>query len=248
MLSQCFSPLRVVFMSAGHHPGMDTARLLRAAGIGSGDEVVISAFDGPEIAEAVLGLGARPLFADIDPYTYNLDAAHVASVLGPGTAAVVVGHRFGNPASLGAVRELGERHGLLVLEHHEAGAERAVPAARAEGARYLDGRLRGVVPPRGAAGHRYLRYVVRVPGNGRPDRDAFVRAARAKGIDCRIPVPTPLHRLPGYRRDVFLPATENAVAETLALPLGDGLPPRELQRLVTVCNALGGLVRLPVRS
>ncbi|WP_432091958.1 DegT/DnrJ/EryC1/StrS family aminotransferase [Streptomyces sp. NRRL F-5630] len=227
---------------------MDTARLLRAAGIGSGDEVVISAFDGPEVAEAVLGLGARPLFADIDPYTYNLDAAHVASVLGPGTAAVVVRHRFGNPASLGAVRELGERHGLLVLEHHEAGAERAVPTARAEGARYLDGRLRGVVPPRGAAGHRYLRYVVRVPGNGRPDRDAFVRAARAKGIDCRIPVPTPLHRLPGYRRDVFLPATEDAVAETLALPLGDGLPPRELQRLVSVCNALGGLVRLPVRS
>ncbi|NED84775.1 DegT/DnrJ/EryC1/StrS aminotransferase, partial [Streptomyces sp. SID11233] len=57
---------------------MDTARLLRAAGIGSGDEVVISAFDGPAIAETVLGLGARPVFADIDPYTYNLDPAHVA--------------------------------------------------------------------------------------------------------------------------------------------------------------------------
>ncbi|MFJ4440335.1 DegT/DnrJ/EryC1/StrS family aminotransferase [Streptomyces sp. NPDC088923] len=227
---------------------MDTARLLRAAGIGSGDEVVISAFDGPGTAEAVLGLGARPVFADIDPYTYNLDAAHVASVLGPVTAAVVVGHRFGGPAPLGAVRALGERHGLLVLEHHDAGAERAVPAARREGARYLDARLRGVVPPRGGAEHRYLRYVARVPGNGRPDRDAFVRAARAKGIDCRIPVPTPLHRLPGYRRDVFLPATEKAAAETLALPLGDGLPKRELQRLVAVCNALGGFVRRPVLS
>ncbi|SCD34957.1 DegT/DnrJ/EryC1/StrS aminotransferase family protein [Streptomyces sp. DfronAA-171] len=235
-------------MSAGNHPGMDTARLLRAAGIGSGDEVVISAFDGPGIAEAVLGLGARPVFADIDPYTYNLDVAHVASVVGPGTAAVVVGHRFGRPAPLGAVRKLGERHGLLVLEHHEAGAERVVPTARAEGARYLDARLRGVVPPRGGVEHKYLRYVARVPGNGRPDRDAFVRAARAKGIDCRLPVPTPLHRLPGFRRDVWLPATEDAVAETLALPLGDGLPKRELQRLVAVCNALGGVVRLPVRS
>lgn len=225
---------------------MDTARLLRAAGIGSGDEVVISAFDGPGTAEAVLGLGARPVFADIDPYTYNLDVAHVASVLGPGTAAIVVGHRFGRPAPLGALRELGGRHGLLVLEHHEAGSERTVPAARTEGARYLDARLRGVEPPRSASAHTYLRYVARVPGNGRPDRDAFVRAARAKGVDCRIPVPTPLHRLPGYRRDVCLPATENAAAETLALPLGDGLPKRELQRLVAVCNALGGIVRLRV--
>ena len=106
-------------------------------------------------------------------------------------------------------------------------------------------RLKGVRTPEGGDGHTYQQYVVRVPGNGRPDRDAFARAVRAKGVECRVPVKTPGTGMPGFRRDVCLPETERAADETLALPVDVSLTKREMQRIVSACNALGGLLQPP---
>ncbi|GGT70459.1 hypothetical protein GCM10010243_56760 [Streptomyces matensis] len=221
---------------------MGIAALLRAAGVGAGDEVVVPAFGNVEVARAVTLAGALPVFADIDPATYCLDPAAVDAALTSRTSAVVVVHRFGRPADLGQLRAIGQRRGLLVLEHTELDASRDETARRRERAAYLDARLRGVRTPEGGAGHSYQQYVVRVPGNGRPDRDAFARAVRAKGVACRIPVPTPVHRLPEFRRDVSLPETERAADETLALPVDGSLTKRDMQRTASVCNALGGLL------
>ncbi|MFF9819643.1 DegT/DnrJ/EryC1/StrS family aminotransferase [Streptomyces sp. NPDC014006] len=216
--------------------------MLRAAGIGVGDEVVVPAFGNAEVAGAVTLAGALPVFADIDPVTYCLDTAAVEAALTPRTAAVVVVHRFGRVAELGSLRALGQRHGLLVLEQAESEAPYDEVAQRRERAAYLDARLRGVLIPDGGDGHTYQQYVVRVPGNGRPDRDAFARAVQAKGVDCRVPVKTPVHRLPEFRRCVSLPVTERAADETLALPVDGGLTKRDMQRIVGACNALGGLL------
>ncbi|POX44681.1 DegT/DnrJ/EryC1/StrS aminotransferase [Streptomyces sp. Ru71] len=216
--------------------------MLRAAGIGVGDEVVVPAFGNAEVAVAVTLAGALPVFADIDPVTYCLDRAAVEAAVTPRTAAVVVVHRFGRAADLRALRALGQRHGLLVLEQGESEAPYDEVAQRRERAAYLDARLRGVLTPDGGDGHTYQQYVVRVPGNGRPDRDAFARAVRAKGVECRVPVKTPVHRLPEFRRCVALPETERAADETLALPVDAGLTKRDMQRIVGACNALGGLL------
>ncbi|MFD7548126.1 DegT/DnrJ/EryC1/StrS family aminotransferase [Streptomyces sp. NPDC059816] len=226
---------------------MGTAAMLRAAGVGAGDEVVVPAFDDGGAARAVVAVGAVPVFADIDPTTYCLDADRVDAVVGSRTAAVVLVHRFGRPAATGPLTELGRRRGLLLLQQQEDGDEGADEdhevARRRLHAQYFDGRLRGVRVPEGGAGHTYRQYVVRVPGNGRPDRDAYARVLRARGVDCRIPVPTPVHRLPEYRRSVVLPDTERAADETLALPVGAGLTRREARRIVSVCNSLGDVVR-----
>ncbi|MDI9830784.1 DegT/DnrJ/EryC1/StrS family aminotransferase [Streptomyces sp. KAU_LT] len=217
--------------------------MLRAAGIGVGDEVVVPAFGNVEVAEAVLLAGALPVFADIDPLTYCLDAAAVDAVVGPRTAAVVAVHRFGRVADVPGLRAVGRRHGLLVLEQGESEAPYDEVARRRERAAYLDAKLKGVLVPDGGDGHTYQQYVVRVPGNGRPDRDAFARALRLRGVECRVPVKTPVHRLPDYRRCVSLPETERAADETLALPVDASLTKRELQRVVSACNALGGLLQ-----
>ncbi|WP_416976153.1 DegT/DnrJ/EryC1/StrS family aminotransferase, partial [Streptomyces sp. 4F14] len=74
---------------------MGTAAMLRAAGVGVGDEVVVPAFGNVEVAEAVVLAGALPVFADIDPGTYCLDAAAVEASLTSRTAAIVAVHRFG---------------------------------------------------------------------------------------------------------------------------------------------------------
>ncbi len=216
--------------------------MLRAAGVGVGDEVVVPAFGNVEVAEAVVLAGALPVFADIDPLTYCLDAAAVEAAVTPRTAAVVVVHRFGRPADMVRLLGVGERHGLLVLQEGESGAPYDEVAQRRQRAAYLDTKLRGVRTPEGAAGHTYQQYVVRVPGNGRPDRDAFAKALRARGVECWVPAKTPVHRLPEYRRCVALPETERAADETLALPVDAWLTKRDMQRTVGACNALGGLL------
>ncbi|KUL70418.1 MULTISPECIES: DegT/DnrJ/EryC1/StrS family aminotransferase [unclassified Streptomyces] len=217
--------------------------MLRAAGIGVGDEVVVPAFGNVELAEALVLGGALPVFADIDPVTYCLDAAAVDAVVGPRTAGVVAVHRFGRTADVARLRAVGRRHGLLVLEQGESEAPYDEVAQRRQRAAYLDAKLKGVLVPDGGDGHTYQQYVVRVPGNGRPDRDAFARALRVRGVECRVPVKTPVHRLPQYRRCVSLPETERAADETLALPVDASLTKRELQRVVSACNALGGLLQ-----
>ncbi|MFJ9732230.1 DegT/DnrJ/EryC1/StrS family aminotransferase [Streptomyces sp. NPDC101169] len=222
---------------------MGTAAMLRAAGVGAGDEVVVPAFGNVEVAEAVTLAGALPVFADIDPAGYCLDASAVQAAITPRTASIVVVHRFGRRADVARLHELGQRHGLLVLEQGESEAPYDEMAQRRERAAYLDAKLKGVRTPDGGPGHTYQQYVVRVPGNGRPDRDAFARALRAKGIQCRVPVKTPVHRLPEFRRCVTLPETERAADETLALPVDASLTKREMQRTVSACNALGGLLQ-----
>lgn len=222
---------------------MGTSALLRAAGVGVGDEVVVPAFGNVEVAGAVAGTGALPVFADIDPATYCLEPAAVEAAVTPRTAAIVVVHRFGRPADVGRLHALGRRHGLLVLEHGESEAPYDEIAQRRERAAFLDARLRGVRTPEGGVGHTYQQYVVRVPGNGRPDRDAFARAIRAKGVECRVPVKTPVHRLPDFRQCVSLPETERAADEALALPVDGSLTKREMQRIASACNALGGLLQ-----
>jgi dTDP-4-amino-4,6-dideoxygalactose transaminase len=222
---------------------MGTAALLRAAGVGVGDEVVVPAFGNVEVAEAVAMAGALPVFADIDPATYCLDPAAVEAAVTQRTAAVVAVHRFGRPADVRRLHALGRRHGLLVLEHGESEAPYDEIAQRRERAAFLDTKLRGVRTPEGGVGHTYQQYVVRVPGNGRPDRDAFARAIRARGVECRVPVKTPVHRLPEFRRCVSLPETERAADETLALPVDASLTRRDMQRIASACNALGGLLQ-----
>ncbi|MGW3122629.1 DegT/DnrJ/EryC1/StrS family aminotransferase [Streptomyces sp. NPDC001107] len=217
--------------------------MLRAAGVGVGDEVVVPAFGNAEVAGAVALAGALPVFADIDPLTYCLDPAAVEAAITPRTAAVVAVHRFGRPADIARLHGVGQRHGLLVLEQGESEVPYDEIAQRRERAAYLDAKLRGVRTPDGGDGHTYQQYVVRVPGNGRPDRDAFARAVRARGVECRVPVKTPVHRLPEFRRCVSLPETERAADETLALPVDAALTKRDMQRIVSACNALGGLLQ-----
>ena len=98
---------------------------LRAVGVGRGDEVVTSPFSFVASANVAVFEGARPVFADIDPVTLNLDPAAARAAVGPRTAAVLPVHVFGYPADIAALEELG----LPIVED----------ACEALGATYPDG-------------------------------------------------------------------------------------------------------------
>jgi len=77
---------------------------LLALGIGPGDEVIVPAFTWIASANAVAYCGARPVFADIDRETYNIDPDSMAAALGPRTRAVMAVHLFGRCAEIDAIR------------------------------------------------------------------------------------------------------------------------------------------------
>jgi dTDP-3-amino-3,4,6-trideoxy-alpha-D-glucose transaminase len=81
--------------------------VLRALGVGPGDEVVMPSFTFYATAEAALVLGAKPVYCDIDPATFCVTRETVEAALTPRTKAIVPVHLFGNVAPVGALRELG---------------------------------------------------------------------------------------------------------------------------------------------
>lgn len=89
---------------------------LEALGVGPGDEVITAAFSFFATSEAIMRLGATPVFCDIDTASYDLDPALLEPLVTPRTRAVVPVHLFGRPAAMGAVLEFAERHGLAVVE------------------------------------------------------------------------------------------------------------------------------------
>ncbi len=89
---------------------------LHALGIGPGDEVITSSFSFVASANVILYTGATPVFADVDPLTFNMDPAAVEAVITPRTKALLIVDIFGYPADIPALVEIAERHGLGIVE------------------------------------------------------------------------------------------------------------------------------------
>ncbi len=90
--------------------------LLLAHGLQEGDEVITTPFTFVASANAALFVGARPVFVDIEPDTYNLDPSLVEAAITPRTRAIVPVDLYGHPAAIGELREIADRHGLLLVE------------------------------------------------------------------------------------------------------------------------------------
>lgn len=97
--------------------------ILRAFGIGKGDEVIVQAFTCVAVPNSVLWAGATPVYADIDG-TYNLDPVDLEKHITPRTKAVIVQHTFGIPANMDALVTLTKKYKLLLIEDcaHALGA------------------------------------------------------------------------------------------------------------------------------
>lgn len=105
---------------------------LHALGIGPGDEVIVPALTFVATANAVHYTGARPVFADVDPLTWCIDAGDVERLITPATRAIIPVHLYGHPAPMHDLLEIARRHDLSVVED----------AAEAHGAE-IDGRRVG---------------------------------------------------------------------------------------------------------
>jgi perosamine synthetase len=111
---------------------LDTA--LKALKLGPGDEVVTSAFSFIASSNCVLFQGAKPVFADIDPKSFNIDPSDVAEKITAKTKAIIPVHLFGQPAAMDALKEIAGDHGIALVED----------AAQAHGAEYKGQKVGGL--------------------------------------------------------------------------------------------------------
>ncbi len=89
---------------------------LLAAGVSSGDEVILPSFTFVATAEAAVLTGARPVFVDINPLTYNIDPQKIEEVITEKTKAVLPVDLYGLPAETKIIRETAQKHDLVVVE------------------------------------------------------------------------------------------------------------------------------------
>jgi perosamine synthetase len=96
--------------TSGQHLG------LLAAGVGPGDEVIVPSFTFAATANSVALTGATPVFADIEPDYFCLDAAAVEAVVTERTVGIMPVHLYGHPADMDALQAVADRHGLKIFE------------------------------------------------------------------------------------------------------------------------------------
>lgn len=119
------------FCGTGHAVGVSSGTsalqlALLAMGVGPGDEVITAANTFIATAEAITHTGARVVFVDMDPVTYNISVPDIEKAITDKTKVIIPVHLYGQPADMDPVLEIARKHNLLVLED----------SAQAQGARY----------------------------------------------------------------------------------------------------------------
>lgn len=109
------------YLGQGHAVGLTSATAalhlsLLALGIGPGDEVITTPMTFVATALAIMHTGARPVFADVEPDTGNLDINQVAAAVTPRTKAVIPVHLYGQMVDIRRLDQLAKAHGLIIVE------------------------------------------------------------------------------------------------------------------------------------
>lgn len=89
---------------------------LRALDVGPGDEVITTPFSFFATAESISNIGAKPVFVDIQPATFNIDPDLIEAAITPQTKAIMPVHLYGNPATMAQIMDIARKHSLKVIE------------------------------------------------------------------------------------------------------------------------------------
>jgi dTDP-4-amino-4,6-dideoxygalactose transaminase len=207
---------------------------LRAFDIGRGDDVITPANTFIATVLAIMAVGARPVFVDMDAATYGIDPRAIGAAVTPRTKAIVPVHLYGQPVDLDAVLAVARRHGLIVIED----------AAQAHGARYK-GRRAGSIG-HAAAFSFYPSKNLGALGDGgmitTNDDRAAARLRLLRNYGQRVKYD---HAVPGTNSRLD---TLHAAVLSIKLPHLDGWNAARRRHAEAYSARLGGHVKTPIAS
>jgi len=90
--------------------------ILKAAGVGPGDEVILPGYTCVVDVNPIKYLGAKPIYVDIEPQTYNINPALIEDKTTGKTRLIIAQHTYGYPCDMGAIMQIAQKHGLTVVE------------------------------------------------------------------------------------------------------------------------------------
>lgn len=90
--------------------------ILKALNIQKGDEIILQAFTCLAVPSPIIFLGAKPVYVDIDPQTFNMDVSRIEGKITPKTKAIIVQHTFGIPTEMDKILEVAKKHNLYIIE------------------------------------------------------------------------------------------------------------------------------------
>ncbi len=97
--------------------GTDALQIaLMAIGVKPGDEIITTPFTFVATTETIALLGAKPIYADIDPKTFNIDPEKIAEKISPRTKAILPVHIFGQPCNISSIKEIADAHHVYLIE------------------------------------------------------------------------------------------------------------------------------------
>lgn len=204
-LEEAVADLCGVRYGIGVASGTDALLLaLRACGVGPGDEVITTDFSFFATAGTIARLGAKPVFVDIEPDTYNIDSGLIEEAITPQTKVIMPVHLFGQLADMEAIIDIARRHELNIVED----------AAQSIGAMYQD-RPAGSFGDYGCFSFYPSKNLGAIGDGGmivtdRPDNDQHARILRVHGAE-----PKYYHKVIGYNSRL---ATIQAAALLVKLP------------------------------
>jgi dTDP-4-amino-4,6-dideoxygalactose transaminase len=217
--------------------GSDALLLALAAyGVGAGDEVLVPSFTFFATASAVWRLGAKPVFVDIEPDTFNLDPQSLATLVTPATKAILPVHLFGQCVDIRAIQEIARRHQLVVIED----------AAQAIGAE-VDGRRAGSLGDVGCISFYPTKNLGGMGDGGmlttsQPDVADKLRLLRAHGMQPRY-----YHKVVGInsRLDTLQAAVLNVKLPHLERWTGERQVNAQRYAELFAASGLEGVLKLP---
>jgi len=118
---ECFETEVAAYLGAKHAIGVNSGTdalviSLRALNIGEGDEVITTPFSFFATAESISNVGAKPIFVDIEPNTYNIDPKAIEQQITSRTKAIMPVHLYGNPAAMAQIIEIARANNLTIIE------------------------------------------------------------------------------------------------------------------------------------
>jgi len=196
--------------------------------IGASNEVITTPFTFFATVGCIARVGAKPVFVDIDPKTYNIDSTRVAEAVTEKTKAIMPVHLYGQMADMEPVMKVAKQHNIAVIEDAAQSITSTYKGRKAgsigtrKNAAYYNKKFEGTVVQVPYINPDcvtiYNQYVIRVPR-----RDEVVAHLKENNIGCEIYYPVTMHLQKcfaylGYREGDF-PEAEKAAKEVMALPI-----------------------------